>query len=464
MRSPPQIDAADTPAADAAAAQAFEAAAAQRAATRAMDRVALQALQLKKLNRLLATVREAGGFYAQKLHATPGPLEGLDELPRLPLTTKDELLPPAAGDRFARNLTHGPAAYTRYHQTSGTRGRPMAVLDTAEDWRWWIGCWQHVLDAAGVTPEDRAVLAFSFGPFVGFWSAFDALAARGVMAIPGGGMSSRARIDLIEKLHASCLLCTPSYALHLAEVAAADGVPLAGLGVEKVIVAGEPGGSVPATRQRIERAWGAKVCDHAGATEVGAWGYGDPGGQGLRIIESEFLAEFLSVETGRPAGGGELSHLVLTTLGRHGSPVIRYRTGDLVRPRWPSPDGAAPGGGPGGDRSVLLEGGVLGRADDMVTIRGVNIFPSAVEQVLRGFPEVVDFRITARKRGEMDELIVEVEDHLGEPARVARELRLRLGLKIEVRLAPPMSLPRSEGKGHRFVDLRDAKPREGGGP
>ena len=170
-------------------------------------------------------------------------------------------------------------------------------------------------------------------------------------------------------------------------------------------MAGEPGGSVPAIRARIERAWGAAVVDHAGATEVGPWGFADAAGRGLHVNESEFIAEFVSVETGEPAREGELSHLILTSLGRVGAPVIRYRTGDLVRPTWPSESEP--------NRFVLLDGGVLGRADDMMIIRGVNIFPSAVEQILHGFPEVVEYRLTACKRGALDELVIEVEDHLG---------------------------------------------------
>ena len=187
--------------------------------------------------------------------------------------------------------------------------------------------------------------------------------------------------------------------------------------------------------------------DHGGATEVGPWGFADAEGRGLFVNESEFIAEFISVETGEPAQEGELAHLVLTTLARHGAPVIRYRTGDLVRPVWSA----------GSDcRFVLLDGGILGRADDMMIIRGMNVYPSAIEQILRSFPEVVEFRMTARKRGALDELVVEVEDHLQQPDRIAEELRLRLGLKIEVRCAAAMSLPRFEGKGRRFVDLRNS--------
>ena len=139
--------------------------------------------------------------------------------------------------------------------------------------------------------------------------------------------------------------------------------------------------------------------------------------------------------------------MILTTLGRVGSPVIRYRTGDLVRPTWPAD---------GPNRFVLLDGGILGRADDMMIIRGMNVYPSAVEQILHSFPEVVEYRLTARKHGAMDELVVEVEDHLQQPARIAKELQLKLGLKIDVRCVTAMSLPRFEGKGRRFIDERSA--------
>jgi phenylacetate-CoA ligase len=231
----------------------------------------------------------------------------------------------------------------------------------------------------------------------------------------------------------------------MVEVAATNGIKLASFDVQRIIVAGEPGGSLPAVRGRIESAWSAKVIDHSGASEVGPWGYADARQMGLHIIESEFIAEFLSVDSGTAAGEGELAELVLTTLGRAGSPVIRYRTGDLVRPSWNATTE---------NRFVFLEGGVLGRADDMMIIRGVNIFPSSIEQILHSFPEVIEYRIIATKDGQMDALRIEVEDRLSEPARIAQELQLRLGLRIEVANVEMGSLPRFEGKGKRFVDRR----------
>jgi phenylacetate-CoA ligase len=415
----------------------------------------LDAHQLQRFNELLAAMLPHNQFYAQKL-GRARQLESLDELETLPFTFKEELLGArrnhaslAAPGELAGNLTWPLERYVRYHQTSGTRGRPLVVLDTADDWKWWIDCWQYILDAARIESSDRLMMAFSFGPFIGFWSAFDAAAERGCLVVPGGGMNSLSRLELLRNSRATVLFCTPSYALHLAEIAAEHKIQLASLPVRQLVLAGEPGGSVVATRCRIAEVWNAQVLDHCGATEVGPWGYGDAEGRGLYVMESHFIAEFLSLESGRPAADRELSELVITNLGRVGSPVIRYRTGDLVRPTWRHD---------GPNRFVFLEGGVLGRTDDMMIIRGVNVFPSAIEQILRSFPEVSEFRLTAHKVKAMDQLTVEIEDRLGQPQRVAEELRVRLGLKVDVRSVPLGSLPRFEGKGKRFVDQRHSQP------
>ncbi len=417
----------------------------ERRRLESLEPAALLRWQLDRLNNLLKTVLPQNSFYAEKLTGLKLPLESHQQLAELPFTSKDELVRGRHDLDAAANLTYPLERYVRYHRTSGTHGRPLIVLDTADDWQWWIDTWQFVLDAAELGPQDRVVMAFSFGPFIGFWSAHDAVVARGALVIPTGGMDTLSRLEIIRGSGATAVFCTPSYALRMAEVAADNNVHLTALQVRKIVVAGEPGGSLPAVRDRIEAAWNAKVIDHAGASEVGPWGYAEIHGRGLRVVESDFIAEFLSVESGRPAGEGELSELVLTTLGRAGCPVIRYRTGDLVRPTWKVP---------GTNRFVLLEGGVLGRSDDMLIIRGVNVFPSSVEQILRSFPEVVEYRMTAQKAGEMDALSIEIEDHLNDPQRVATELRLRLGLNVDVRCVPIGSLPRFDGKGKRFVDER----------
>ena len=400
--------------------------------------------QLTKLNSLLEVILPTNQFYQSKLSQYSVPLETLEQLAELPFTFKDELLTSGEGN-IAANLTYPVDHYVRFHRTSGTRGRPLVVLDTADDWNWWMECWSYVLDAAEVDSSDRVMMAFSFGPFIGFWSAYDAVIRRGALVAPAGGLSTLSRLELVDSLKVTSLFCTPSYALHMAEVAVDNQIDVGKFGVQKIIVAGEPGGSVPSVRERIEGAWNARVIDHSGASEIGPWGFADGQGKGIYINECEFIAEFLSVESGELAGEGQLSELVLTTLGRVGSPVIRYRTGDLVRPTWNDDQGCS---------FVLLQGGVLGRTDDMMIIRGVNIFPSAIEQILRGFPEVVEYRMTAFKQGEMDALRIEVEDRLSNPQRVADEMKIRLGLNVEVESAEIGSLPRFEGKGKRFIDER----------
>lgn len=398
--------------------------------------------QLARLNVMLRDVVPHNALYREKLIGCPRELVSLEQLAQLPFSYKEDLQ--ATAGNLSPNLTYDLSRYVRYHQTSGTRGRPLVVLDTAQDWDWFMECWQYVYDAAEITSEDRLFLAFSFGPFIGFWAAHDAAVRRGCLVVPGGGMNSLGRLQTIRSAKANVVLCTPSYALHLAEVARANQIDPADLNVKAFILAGEAGGSILAVRERIERSWGAIVYDHSGATEVGSWGYPDANRAGLHINEAEFIAEFLSLNDGGPAQPGEMAELVLTNLGRHGFPVIRYRTRDVVRPIWPET----------GNQFVLLPGGVLGRTDDMVVIRGVNVFPSAIEQILRSFPEIHEFRITATRLAEMDQLTIEVEDQLERPTRIAEELRLRLGLRIEVRCVTVGTLPRFEGKAKRFVDER----------
>ena len=405
----------------------------------------LAQLQVTKLNALLSKILPENQFYAEKLSETKTRLDSIDDLRDLPFTYKDELVDSGSHQDFAANLTYPIEKYVRFHRTSGTRGRPMAVLDTDEDWNWWIDTWQYVLDGAGINAGDTVVLAFSFGPFIGFWSAFDALIQRKALVVPGGGLSTLARLELMRTTSASAVFCTPSYALHMAEVARENQINVEDFPVKTIFVAGEPGGSVPSIRSQIETSWGARLYDHSGASEVGPWGFGDESGKGLHVTESEFIAEFLSVETGKQAEEGELSELVLTTLGRAGCPVIRYRTGDLVRPSWNAATDC---------NFVFLEGGVLGRTDDMMVIRGVNIFPTSIEQILRSFPEIVEYRMTARKDGAMDSLLIEVEDRLEQPERVEKALNVRIGIKFSVQSVPLGSLPRFEGKGKRFVDER----------
>ncbi len=267
-----------------------------------LTRSQLRELQRTRLNALLQEVRKRP-FYQARLQDVSLPLKTIDDLVRIPLLRKSDLVQDATcAPGLAFDLPK--TCYTRLHQTSGTKGFPMAVLDTPEDWKWWLRCWDYVLDAAEVTEADVAMMAFSFGPFIGFWTANDALVQRGAMVIPGGGVSSENRIRMIQDYGCTIVCCTPTYALHLAAVAENVGISLVDSSVTRVIVAGEPGGSVASIRQRIEQAWGARVVDHTGASEVGAWGFGSADGRGIHVIETEFIAELLRFDDQHPDGNG----------------------------------------------------------------------------------------------------------------------------------------------------------------
>lgn len=402
--------------------------------------------QLSRLNELLVKIRSRP-FYSQRLKSAPHSLESLDQIRELPLLSKREMI--GSSERLGRLFDLPSHEYVRLHQTSGTTGFPMAVADTCADWTWWLQCWDYVLNAADVTDHDVALMAFSFGPFIGFWTANDALIRRGAMVVPGGGMSSENRLSLIREYQCTVICCTPTYALHLATVAEQTDFDLSGCSIDRLIVAGEPGGSVPAIRERIEQAWNARVIDHVGASELGAWGFGSRDGTGIHVIESEFIAECLKFDEdhpqGRPATDGEESELVITNLGRLGGPALRYRTGDVVR------------GFRDHDRPckfLWLEGGVLGRADDMLVIRGVNVFPSSIEAIVREVDPSCEFRMIATRKDEMDQLEIEAEVTEPTAAKLGQLLRERLAMRVGVRCVPPKTLPRFEAKARRLLDNR----------
>ena len=419
----------------------------------------LEELQRGKLLAGLAAVRRGNRFYRDRLAALPSDLSATPLailLQSLPLTTRQELEqdeldhPP-----YGTNLTYPLEQYCRFHQTSGTGGRPMRWLDTPQSWDWFKHCWRIIYGAAGVRPGDRVVFAFSFGPFVGFWAAFDGAAALGALSIPAGGLSTSARLKLILDNGAAAVCCTPTYALRMAEVAAEEKVDLSRSGVRAIIVAGEAGGSVPEVRARIEAAWGgnARVYDHHGMTEMGPVSFEcEVVRGGLHVIESEFIAEVIDPQTLQPLPEGTTGELVLTNLGRWGSPLIRYRTGDrvkLVRGRCTC-----------GRWYARLDGGILGRFDDMFIVRGNNVFPNAVEAVIRRIPEVAEFRLTVLEGGPLTQVRLEVEPAATAGAggdlanRVAKAVQEALSFRAEVVQVPPGSLPRFELKAKRFVRRR----------
>ena len=415
----------------------------------------LREVQRQKLHQLLRIVFARNRFYARKWREAGIELDdirSLSDLRKLPFTHKSELLraqeeaPP-----FGTNATFPLEAYSRVHQTSGTTGFPLRVVDTPESWEWWGRCWGYVLRGAGVTARDRVFLPFSFGPFIGFWAAVEGVRQLGAMMIPGGGGDSFQRLQVMRDLGATVICCTPTYALRLAEVARETQFDLRSIPVRALIHAGEPGANVPQTKARIESAWNAKCFDHAGASEVGAHSFEcevQPGG--IHVIESEFIAEVIDPQSGKEIEPGETGELVITNLGRPGFPVIRYRTGDLVRMNLcPCACGRTFG---------RFDGGLLGRVDDMVIIRGVNVYPTALENVIRQFPTVDEFQITVKTRQEMQHLEIQIEVHSGGDAEgvrrgVEQAIYQALSLRPTVTVAPPGSLARFEMKARRFQRL-----------
>jgi phenylacetate-CoA ligase len=396
------------------------------------------------VNALLEEILPANRFHAGRLGALRR-LDGPRDFLKIPFLTKQELAADAvANPPFGTNLTYPLEKYIRYHQTSGTTGAPLRVLDTPESWDWWGRCWGTVLRQAGVTSRDRLFFAFSFAASIGFWSAFHGATMMGALCIPAGGASTRQRLKILRDTGATVLLCTPSYALHLAEEGRKEGIPVRGSSVRMIIHAGEAGASIPATRRRLEEAWGARNLDHAGATEIGAWGVGCPEGRGLYVNEEEFIAKVVDPATQEPVASGQTGELVLTNLGRGAWPVLRYRTGDIVRPiREPLPDGR-----------LLLEGGILGRRDDMITIRGMNVYPSALEEVLRSVAGTGEFQIIADRPGELDELTIRLEGNEEACREVGRRMDDLLGIRVEIVAVAQGALPRGDGKAKRFVDHR----------
>ena len=412
------------------------------------DRDELEALQRTKLNDGLSFLREQNAFYRSKLADASLPIESLDAFRELPFTTKRELVddqsrhPP-----HGTNLSHPPETYTRIHSTSGTTGHRYKCLDTDESWNWFVGCWEQIYHFFGVSASDRVFAAFGFGPFVGFWAGFEAAQRVGALAIPAGAQTSAQRLDWLFDSEATVLLSTPTYALRLAEVARERGVDLETSSVRLTIHASEPGASLPSIRERIASSWGATCRDHAGMSEVGPWGYECPERGGLHILESEFISEVLDTESGKPVSSGETGELVITNLGRWAMPALRYRTGDIVQLE-STPCSC-------GSEFVRFPGGVIGRVDDMIPIRGVNVYPSAVEAIVRELDQVVEFQVDVSREREMWELRIALELAPGTAVDatcddVRSALANRLGIRCHVDVVEPGSLPRYELKAKRF--------------
>ncbi len=422
-----------------------------------LSRTELIDYQTSRLKELLSLVEQTNPFWQERFKSCgmrAAEFQSPDDLLKLPLLTKQELVENQnAFPPFGTNLSAPMTGYSRLHQTSGTTGKPMRWLDTPESWNWFMDCWAQIYRICEITPEDIFAFPFSFGPFIGFWAAFEGAQRLGNLSLTMGGMTSEARLSLIMEMKATIVCCTPTYAMRLADVAEQLGIPLAESAVRMIIVAGEPGGAIPAVRNRIEASWGARVIDHWGMTDIGSLGVepaNAPGG--LLILETECLAEVLDPETNAPVPAGQTGELIITNFGRTSQPVIRYRTGDLVK--------VATQPCKSGYELMRLEGGILGRVDDMVTIRGNNVFPSSLDAIIREIPDIIEYQVNVITRRSMPHMKIEIEpaphrlsvpeslDALRE--QVEQGIKDRLNFHAEVILVSENALPRFELKGRRF--------------
>jgi phenylacetate-CoA ligase len=429
-----------------------------------MPREALRGLQLRKLQTMVGWAYARSAFWRRRLDAagvTPDQIQNLDDVRRLPFLTKVELLDNQGEHPLYGDMLTAPANVAiAYHQTSGTSGRtPLRALESARDWAFGAQAWARSLYGFGVRSTDVVYIAFGYGSFIGFWGAHYAIQKIGATTVAGGGGTSETRLRQMIDVGATVLAATPSYAIRLAQVAAEMGIdPARDTRIELLLVAGEPGGNIPATKALLESTWGARVGDFMGMTEtagITAFECSEQSGA-LHINEDYFLEELLDPRTDEPVPLGEVGERICTAFGIGLIPIIRYRTNDLVR-RVAADHCSC------GRTLELYLGGIIGRADDMQIVRGVNVHPSAVEGVVRRYAEFREFRIVLSRVEHIDNIAVELEAHptVAEAAAGALAWRVQQdladaheGLRFDVSLVPPGTLPTFELKARRLLDRR----------
>lgn len=428
-----------------------------------LPRDQLDALHLRKLQLLVQHAYDNSAFYRRRFDEAglyPADIRSLDDYKRkVPLTDKSDFIHlqdarPPYGDTGAV-----PEEYISHHcETSGTTGSPLRIPFTSYDTERYGEGWCYGWWGLGIRPHDSFYFAFNWGLFTGFWSAYWGLRRFGAKLVSGGGQTSEGHVRLMQRLRPTVLVATPTYALHLAEVARELGIDPSGFGLKYTYHAGEPGpNAVPAMRQALETSWGARAGELLGLGEQHAFAPGCPTGAGVHVDESTMFSWVRDPQTGEEVPEGEVGENILTSFTNNAQPLLNYRTHDLVRPY---------GSCACGRTWTFLRGVVLGRTDFMVTIRGTNVYQSAVENVLGGIPGLSSHYelILTREKG-LDQMTVRAEplgdyppdDYAALGATAARRIRETLKVRLDVALLPPGTLPRYELKTRRIVDQR---PRE----
>ncbi len=427
------------------------------------SRERLATLQTERLRAQVQHAYAKSPFYRRKLDAagaTPEQVRTLADVTRLPFTTKDELKQDQADHPLWGTLLAVPfEECLRVHMTSATTGRPLAFLDTADDWQGFYHSYARSLHAFGVRRSDMVMAAFSYGPWIGYWSGFYAAQDLGCLVYPAGGLSTDQRIDALLTYPITVLGCTPSYALFLAEQAAKKGIDLAKQTKIRITWhTGEPGASIPGTKAKIEAAFGARAFDLPGLTEIAAWGFECDARAGLTHVHEDYCYPEVLDENDRPVGPGERGELVFTSLYRKAMPLLRYRTRDLVQ--------LADRPCPCGRSLVAFEGGVLARLDDMKKVRGIIVYPRRIEEIVRLHAGVDEFQIVFRRVDGLDDILVRLDpapalaagERGGLQAAVGDALRVGLGIRVSVECTEPGGLPRWDHKARRVKDERTDVP------
>jgi phenylacetate-CoA ligase len=432
--------------------------------TETLDRGRLEALQLAKLRYQCEWAAARSPWYRRQFASSGfdvSQLRSLHDLRRIPvLRREDWMASQEAAPPYGELPVIGGEGAIRVHTTSGTTGRgPLRALDSRKDWAWIAEMWAYAIWGCGARPTDVAYIAFGYGSFIGFWGLHYAMEKVGVLNVPGGAQTTEARVRQILDFGATVVASTPTYALRLAQEASVLGLDLPGCAVSRLILSGEPAGSIPQTKALIEEQWGAKAYDTAGMTEIGTIMVFECSHQpgGTHIIEDNMIEEVLDPATLEPVPYGSRGERVVTSFGRGTIPLIRYRTGDLVC-RVPASTCSC---GRGFD---IYEGGILGRVDDMKIVRGTNVYPRAIEGIVREFPEVDEFQTRITHEGIRDEITLRVELKpewpLDQWTVLSDTLHRRLasaheGLNFRIERAEAGELPRFELKAKRTVDLRE---------
>jgi len=422
----------------------------------------LQKLQLKKFRHIFEWAYTHSKFYHELYHKAgiePGDIKDFDDIRQVPKVDKSTMRLVQGKDPYpyGEMLCVPLNKVTEYHQTSGTTGQPVYQPDTWQDWEWWAEAWAYILYAQGYRDTDRVFIPFGYNVFIAFWGAHYGAEKVGCEVIPGGVLNTEARILKMQELRANAFIATPTYVLGMADAARKKlGIdPAKDLQVRKITVAGEPGGSIPSTKRRMEEVWGAKVYDHVGATEIGAWSYECKHQSGLHVNEALFLVEIEDIDSGEPiASPGKKGKMVITAFDRLTQPCIRFDSKDLIE--W-SPDKCSCG------RTFrLIKGGVTGRADDITKVKGVLLAPASIEEVVRSIPELGDeYEVVVIKKAEIDDITLKVEllpEHKEKidtvRSKLTDQLRVKTNLRYNLEFHEYGTLPRYDIKSKRFKDLR----------